>query len=88
MPNKPDDGGDVIFGFVCGRGRVRRCSTCGRPSTKLCDWPLTGKPAKTCDRPICTNCARHIEPDTDYCPAHARLLDAREKSASERRKKP
>ena len=58
------------IGFVCSRGRAKTkaCVVCGDPSTKLCDYPLTGKRSgKTCDRPLCDKCAvtqpsiRHID---------------------------
>lgn len=67
-------GGSAI---VCGRGlRPKACSVCGRPSSKLCDFPLKGEKAgKTCDRPLCDKCAVHRDPDTDFCPAHARLIE-------------
>jgi hypothetical protein len=46
---------------------------------KLCDFPLTGsKQGKTCDRSVCSKCAVHRDPDTDYCPPHGRLIEARE----------
>lgn len=25
----------------------------------------------TCDRPMCVDCATHIDPDTDYCEFHS-----------------
>jgi hypothetical protein len=84
---------DVLYmggkrvGIVCTRGRTRKakpCVVCGNPSTKLCDFALTGKRAgKTCNRPLCDKCATvvpnvsHLNPtaapnDTfDLCPAHA-----------------
>lgn len=68
------DGG---FAIICGR-RTQRCQTpgCGRPSTKLCDWPTKdGNPdgtIKTCDRRICDACATSINVNIDYCPLHAK----------------
>lgn len=66
------------YAIVCSRGRrPKRCSSCGRASSKLCDYPLRGEKAgKTCDLPICDACATHVPPDTDYCPPHARLMAA------------
>ena len=69
-------GGTAI---VCGprvRRPLRRCVVCNVPDTlatmKLCDGPRNGgKPGQTCDAPVCVEHALHIEPDTDYCPAHA-----------------
>jgi hypothetical protein len=50
----------------------RKCSVCGVKTRQyvLCDFPmLLGQ--TTCDKPLCRSCARHVEPDTDYCPLHA-----------------
>jgi hypothetical protein len=60
-------------GFICTpRERSKPCKYCGRPSSKLCDYPLRGaKAGKTCDIPMCDRCATHIDPDSDYCKAHA-----------------
>lgn len=69
-------GGTAI---VCGpRTRTKTCVVCGRrQSSKLCDFPLRGaKAGKTCDRPLCERCAVHSEPDTDYCPTHAHMVEA------------
>ena len=51
----------------CGRGRKRRCA-CERPATLLCDWKV-GK-GKTCDRPICTGCAKEVAHDKHLCREH------------------
>jgi len=71
------------FAIVCSRGSNprRTCVVChrGERSTdmKLCDFPLHGaKKGQTCDRSLCAAHAYHIEPDTDYCPAHARLMQS------------
>lgn len=60
--------------IICSRGsRQPRCR-CGAPSTKLCDFPLTGeKTGKTCDRPLCDRCTVSAGPDLDYCEPHAKL---------------
>lgn len=55
--------------IICGPKRVKACAHCGSISTKLCDYP-NGR-GKTCDRPICEDCATHVEPDTDLCRNHA-----------------
>jgi hypothetical protein len=74
MPCHHVDLGNGTRAIICTRGRTQRCKYCGRPSTKLCDWPLAGeKKGKTCDIPMCERCAAHIEPDTDYCKAHNAL---------------
>jgi hypothetical protein len=66
--------------IVCGprlRRHIRRCIACNCPDTmctmKLCDYPLPGKAGRTCDAPVCVEHARHVEPDTDYCPQHIQL---------------
>lgn len=75
-------GGHAI---ICGRrAPVKRCVHCGRPSSRLCDYPLTGaKAGKTCDRPICAGCTTHIPPDTDYCRTHAELIEREGKTLAE-----
>ena len=67
--------------LVCGprlRRPLRRCSVCHCPETlctqKLCDAPVRGKPERTCDAPVYVEHAWHVEPDTDYCPQHAMLV--------------
>jgi hypothetical protein len=64
--------------IVCGPSRrrtPRRCIVCHCPdwlaTMKLCDYALGPGPSQTCDRPVCVEHAYHVEPDTDYCPAHA-----------------
>ena len=68
--------GSSAMGWICTRGPRRqppRCK-CGRPSTLLCDYPLTGaKAGKTCDRPLCTHCATEVGPGRHLCPAHAKM---------------
>lgn len=67
--------GTIVSGFVCSRGgRRKRCATCGRSATALCDWKLAGKKkGKTCDAPICSTCATSPAKGKDLCPPHARL---------------
>ncbi len=69
-------GGTAI---VCSEGRRRRCSCCSGWSTKLCDGPPpAGSKRKTCDVPLCSGCARHVDgQDLDYCPTHAELAGGR-----------
>jgi hypothetical protein len=50
--------------------KLKPCADCGRVSGVLCDAPLErprfGQPAPaTCDRPLCTACARHIGRNLD-----------------------
>ena len=70
--------GDGFTAIVCTRGRKSKpCVVCGRPHAKLCDYPLTGeKQGKTCDRALCAQHTAHVPPDTDYCPTHARRIEA------------
>jgi len=72
------------YAIVCTRGRRPiTCSVCGKRGDKLCDFPLTGvKAGKTCDRGLCQKCAVHVEPDIDYCPAHARMKGLEQKTGS------
>jgi len=70
-----DSSGHAV-GWVCSRGRQasKPCVGCGRPSDLLCDYPLHGeKNGKTCDKPICRRCAKHVGHNRDFCPAHARM---------------
>jgi hypothetical protein len=67
--------------IVCGprvRRPLRRCVVCNVPETmasiKLCDAPVG---AGTCDAVLCIEHALHVDPDTDYCPQHARLGQGR-----------
>jgi len=71
------------YAIVCGprvRRAARRCVVCNIPDTmatmKLCDGPVPGKPGQTCDAPVCVEHAHHVEPDVDYCPTHARLIQS------------
>lgn len=77
MPCRTVDLGNGVRAIVCSReNRPRKCDICGRRGSKLCDFPLNGaKTGKTCDRSLCVKCAVHKAPDTDYCPAHARMLE-------------
>ena len=75
------------FMIVCSRGagtRESSCVVCHRYASsvkmKLCDYPLCReKEGQTCSRPVCVTHAQHIDPDTDYCPSHARVIKAQEK---------
>ena len=64
------------YAIVCGGHgpRQKPCVYCGKPSSKLCDFPIEGAKGETCDRPLCERCAVHVEgKDEDYCHAHAKL---------------
>ena len=62
--------------IVCSHvARPKPCAICGQRSSKLCDFPLTGRLAgQTCSRPLCVACAVHQKPDLDFCPVHAKML--------------
>jgi len=79
IPFRSADG--TISGFACTRGPRKRCK-CGRPATRLCDWQLSGpKAGKTCDAPLCDRCAARVGPGRDYCQAHARMADGKERES-------
>jgi hypothetical protein len=87
MPCTPFNLGNGVTGVICTRGRGAQrdpCSVpgCGRPHTKLCDYPLVplefGKEPKTCDAKICDRCAVHVGPNCDYCPPHSRVAKPKE----------
>jgi len=73
--------GDGTTAIVCGsRRRSSPCSVpgCGRPSTRLCDYPLAplefGNEPVTCDARLCPIHAVKVGPNTDCCPAHAKHI--------------
>ena len=57
---------------------MRRCVVGNCPETmdsmKLCDALVLGKPGQTCDAAVCVDHALHREPDTEYCPQQATLV--------------
>jgi hypothetical protein len=62
--------------ILCSRTAEKRCIYCGRPSSKLCDFRLTGaKAGNTCDAPMCANCTTSGGPDVDYCRPHAKMIN-------------
>lgn len=71
-----DHKGEKVVVTVCSRGgRTKRCA-CGKPGTRLCDYPKPSKRKrdKTCDAPMCVACAVHIEPNRDLCAEHAKAV--------------
>lgn len=67
--------------IVCtGRRKVKPCGCgCGRAGTQECDWIVSrpeGKPAKTCDRPICSSCSTSPAAGKDLCPEHTEAWKA------------
>jgi hypothetical protein len=76
MPCTPFRSSDGrVSGWICSRGSMSKpCKSCGRRSTKLCDYKLSGsKSGKTCDVPICDRCATSVGKNLDLCPVHARM---------------
>lgn len=63
-----DPGGKAAF--ICGAGIKpgEDVCVCGRLSGFLCDWPVGG--GKTCDLPLCSDCARVIGEDRHACEIH------------------
>jgi hypothetical protein len=45
------------------------CFHCGGVSESLCDFPL-GDENRTCDRPLCAECAPTVDVDKNYCHEH------------------
>ncbi len=54
--------------FLCG-ALGDPCSHCGGVSEALCDFPL-GDENRTCDRPLCLECAPEVDVDKNYCHDH------------------
>lgn len=81
MPCSPIKIGEVTA-IIC-RGRGKRqppCESCGRPSSRQCDYPFVVRDGKktTCDRHLCNACARPVDalgPNIDFCPAHWNLYE-------------
>lgn len=56
--------------IICGRKSKPKACFCGKPATRLCDFPKN-KLGDTCDRPLCDEHAQRIDADHDLCPKHA-----------------
>ena len=56
--------------IICSRGQRKppKCKWRTKPSTKLCDFPLSKD--KTCDAPVCDEHAKKQGSDLDTCPNH------------------
>jgi hypothetical protein len=77
---KNADGTETTMHINMATPRKRRCAHCGCPDAKaLCDWPVKPAhvdangntvPAKTCDKPCCFRCRRHVAENVDYCKDH------------------
>lgn len=73
MPCKVGRLGSSGFVIVCSRGHRTppACRWCGKPSTKLCDYPTSKN--GTCDAPICDAHAMKQGPNLDTCPDHPHM---------------
>lgn len=71
MPCEPFITSDGISGFICSRGRRKRCSVagCRGPGHYLCDHPSGS--GRTCSRAVCGHHRTSVG-ELDYCPEHAR----------------
>lgn len=60
--------------IVCSRTSGKeKCKWCGKPTEKLCDFPVTRDGKKTtCDAKMCSGCTKKVGKNIDYCPPHAR----------------
>lgn len=70
-----DDGSIII---ACSRGeRARVCEDCkSREATIRCDFELRGAlKGRTCDRSLCSRCAKKVGEDKHLCRAHARMTE-------------
>jgi hypothetical protein len=61
--------------IICARGGRKSLGLCREcwihEATRLCDGPSAEHRGKTCDKPLCTTCARKgPTADVDYCRAH------------------
>lgn len=66
--------------ITCSRTSQRRCVTCGRPSTKLCDYPIIRNEGEaTCDNPCCDTCSVRVGPNRDHCLKHGSGTDSAHK---------
>ncbi|MGB5809311.1 MAG: hypothetical protein WBG86_02200 [Polyangiales bacterium] len=68
-----------VNAIVCNRQRRAKCSVCRKKAgTRLCDAPLERvryarkTRSKTCDKPLCDDCAIVVGENTDVCPGHER----------------
>lgn len=69
------DADGKVIGIACSRGPKKQdCSVCTqRAGSILCDGPApAGERRKTCDAPLCRDCAHRVGPNRDLCPTHYR----------------
>jgi hypothetical protein len=62
------DNQERIPAILCGRFGPP-CYHCHGVSQSLCDFPL-GDQNRTCDRPLCLECAPTVDADKNYCHEH------------------
>lgn len=65
---EPVDGDKPVTGILCG-SLGPPCCHCGGVSEALCDFPI-GEENRTCDRPLCLECAPDVGADKNYCHDH------------------
>ena len=63
------------YAIVCGSRQRKRCA-CGKTATRLCDWKVDAKRSRTCDAPICGDCATSPAPNKDLCAKHGQEFEA------------
>ena len=66
------------YAIACGRGHrysVGPCSVpgCGEPGAFECDYPVTNRKSKTCDKKLCAKHTARVAFEKDYCPVHHRM---------------
>lgn len=70
--------------IICGRGRKTSppCVTCRKPSTKLCDYPVTTHATGTCDRAMCDQHSKSAGLNIDHCLVHAEFVEKQKNANS------
>ena len=59
--------GSIVI--ACSRTKRKDCSVCTqRRGDLLCDFVKPN--GKTCDAPLCRDCAKRVGPNKDFCPTH------------------
>jgi hypothetical protein len=60
-----------VTGALCGK-LGPACAQCGAVSEVLCDFPI-GEENRTCDKPLCLDCAPEVGVNKNYCTEHNEL---------------